>query len=94
MISKQEIEKLALLSRIAISEEEKESFAKEIDSILEYVSHIEANAVSKEKGDLPRVFNVVREDNNPHEKGMYTDAILREAPHTKEGYIQVKKILT
>jgi Asp-tRNA(Asn)/Glu-tRNA(Gln) amidotransferase C subunit len=39
------------------------------------------------------VKNVMREDGEPHESGKYTEALLKSAPKTADGYIEVKKIL-
>lgn len=39
-LSKQEIDHLALLARIGLTEEEKEKFGEQISSILEYVSKL------------------------------------------------------
>lgn len=93
MIEKKDIEKLAHLSRIEVSEEEKDILRKDMESILNYVSQIK-EAVSdvppKEAGLLR---NVMREDKNPHEKGMYTKEIMDEVPDTENGYVKVKQIL-
>lgn len=92
MIGKDDIAKLAKLSRIAVTEEESLSFSHEIDSILGYVSQVQdagANIIET----LSEVKNVLRDDNNPHESGVYTDSILKEAPSKADGYIFVKKIL-
>ena len=39
------------------------------------------------------IYNVMREDANPNESGMYTEIILAEAPATQDGYLKVKQIL-
>jgi len=92
MIERKTVEKLAALSRIALTEEEKDSFTSEFDAILGFVSHIDA--VSVEKAVAEHILtNVFRADGEPHESGIFTDAILREAPETKNGFVKVKKIL-
>ena len=35
----------------------------------------------------------MREDDNPHAGGIYTEAVLNEAPEREGDYIKVKKIL-
>lgn len=94
MISEKDIEKLAELSRIEISPEEKAGFAKEIDSILAYVGQIQEAKTSDDKTEiiLP-LRNVFREDKEPHETGKFTDELLKEVPKTENGYVKVKKIL-
>jgi len=94
-MERHDIEKLAELSRLQLSEAEIEQYHKQLDEILEYVSHIqEASADVPEltPKDVP-VANVMREDGEAHEPGVYTDALLSEAPNTQDGYVKVKKIL-
>lgn len=94
MISLKEIEKLSELSRIAVTPEEKEQLRIDMDSILGYVEEI--NKISAdlalEKKELS-LKNVMREDNQPHESGVFTDTLLQAAPQREGQYIQVKKIL-
>jgi aspartyl-tRNA(Asn)/glutamyl-tRNA(Gln) amidotransferase subunit C len=93
MIEKKDIEKLAALSRIEVLEEEKDILRKDMESILGYVSQIKevvSMAPPREAGELR---NVMREDKNPHEKGMYTKEIMNEVPDKENGYVKVKQIL-
>ena len=96
MITTKDIEKLAELSRIKITDAEKESFSKEIDSILGYVADIQKASgeatVSLEKLNI--IKNVMREDVATTSTGQYTEAILTEAPQREGQYIAVKKILS
>jgi aspartyl-tRNA(Asn)/glutamyl-tRNA(Gln) amidotransferase subunit C len=93
-MKKEDIEHLAKLSRIALTDEETESLAADITSILGYVSDIEeitgSDLGEKKVGAL---FNVMREDVNPHAPDVYTEDILSEAPERDGRYVQVKKIL-
>jgi aspartyl-tRNA(Asn)/glutamyl-tRNA(Gln) amidotransferase subunit C len=93
MISCEDIQKLATLSRIDISEEETGKLQKDMEAILGYVS--ELDSVEDKKDDLVvgEVHNVFREDGTPHEAGIHTEALLAEAPASESGYIKVKKIL-
>jgi aspartyl-tRNA(Asn)/glutamyl-tRNA(Gln) amidotransferase subunit C len=93
MIDKKYVEKLANLSRIEISEEEKGIFIKDLDAILGYVSEVQKVIADDIKPEVGRLRNVMREDGNPHESCKFTKDILKEAPNTKDGYIKVKKIL-
>jgi aspartyl-tRNA(Asn)/glutamyl-tRNA(Gln) amidotransferase subunit C len=92
MIGKQDIEKLSNLARIHISEEEKESLAKEIDSILAYVAQIDEASTSAIR-DENYQRNVMRDDNNAHESGVFTETLLKAAPGKEGQYFKVKKIL-
>ena len=93
MIKKDEVEKLAALSRIEITEAEKETLAKEIESILSYISEIQkvSGGVSDDGGEL--LTNVMRKDENPHESGVYTEKLLKAMPKSEKGFLKVKKIL-
>ena len=90
------IEKLATLSRIYISPEERESLKSDIDSILSYIKQIQdisAGGALNTRPKIGNLYNVMREDSEPHETGIYTEELLDEAPSVKDNYIEVKKII-
>lgn len=92
----QDVEHLAGLARIAISDSEKELLRHDLEEILAYVSQIkevESGKLKVESGEQGELYNVMREDINPHESGMFTEDILRQAPSRKGDRIAVKKIL-
>ncbi len=95
MITTEEIEKLAMLARLALSKEETERMRKEFDSILGYVASIQKVAanVGEHSRSIVATVNVMREDRNPHESGIYTEALVGAAPRREGDYIKVKKIL-
>jgi len=88
-----DIEKLAELSRIEMSDEEKTTMLSEMDSILGFVDQIQEATTGEIEPKVGAVYNVFREDENPHESGEHTEDILREVPKTRDGYVEVKKIL-
>ena len=88
-----DIEKLAELSRIEMSDEEKEKILGEMDAILDFVNQIQNSKIDITEKGVGEVRNVMREDCGAHESGKYTEDILREAPKTRGGYVEVKKIL-
>lgn len=94
MISKEEIEKLAELSRIEVTEDEKKKLINDIESILGYVSEIQEVATTEPVSEVGDLRNVMREDGEPHESGLYTKDIMKEVPKKEKGYLKVKKILT
>lgn len=92
MIEGSDIEKLASLSRMKLSDEERESFSKEIDSILVYISQIrEAGAGSI--GTESPLRSPMRDDLNPHESGIFTSTLLEQSPDKEGNHFKVKKIL-
>ena len=93
-MKREDVEHLAKLSRIAVEEAEADALAGDITSILNYVSEIEAITGSKEiEKKVGLLFNVMREDENPHEPGKYTADLLALAPERQGQYVKVKKIL-
>lgn len=97
-MDKQGILKLARLARIELNERDAEKLSDEFDKILSYVGEVKeagkkfAKSETKNSEDfIPR--NVLRSDESPHEGGIYTEAILNQAPSREKNYIKVKKIL-
>lgn len=93
-MKKEDIEHLAKLARIEVTDGEAEKLAGDITNVLAYVSQIEAavGTVPSEKQVGP-LFNVMREDGEPHEAGMYTEDLLSAAPERDGQYVKVKKII-
>lgn len=89
----EQVKNLATLARIEISEQEVESLAQDLSSILEYVGQVNDAVSGDSEPVLGSVYNVMREDAHPHESGIYTDALLDAAPSRDGAYITVKKIL-
>lgn len=94
MISKEDIKKLAGLARITVSEKEAEDLAKEAEGILGYVFDVgEASAAGEGDAHISKV-NALRDDKEPHAPGVHTDALLRAAPKTEDGQIEVRQVIT
>ncbi len=91
-----EIEHLAELSRVALTDDEKETMRGELDAILGYVDQIQKAPVDDVKehkiGDYD-LLNVVRDDAPNDKTGDYRVDLLADAPSTEDGYLKVKKIL-
>ncbi len=93
-MEKKDVEHLAKLSRIAITDEEATALAGEITSILGYVSEIDSITGKRpEVKEVGALNNVMREDEDPHEPGIYTEDLLSAAPERDGQYVKVKKIL-
>lgn len=94
MITIEDIQKLAELSRIKIAPEEQESLRTEIESILGYIDQIKKAPVSKKTDERAgALHNVMREDGEPHAPSEFTEKILSIAPSREGNYLKVKKIL-
>lgn len=95
MIKRDDIKRLADLSRIDIGDKESDNLAKDMDSILQYVGQIKEATSSSVSGnvELGPVYNVMRADENPTEPGTYSKDIIAEFPEKEGDYLKVKKIL-
>ncbi len=94
MASAEDVKKLAALARISIPEEKLETFAKEFDDILIYISQLEKLNITIDTKVLPPVRNVFRDDINPHEAGKYTEALTMQFPDREGDSLKVKQIIT
>ena len=93
MITKDDINNLAVLARLEVSDEEKIEFAEALGPILAYVGEVSKVATAlDEQLRVGALRNVMREDVEPYLGGGFTDAILKNAPHTENGYVRVKQI--
>jgi len=95
-MKREDIEHLASLARIRLTEEEKERLPEQLSSIVSYVSEVsdiaaDGAATSPQVG---AVHNVFRTDTVTNEPGTYTEAILGEMPQTNGRFLSVKKILS
>jgi len=88
-----DIDHLAKLARIDVPKAEYDNLQKDLDNILAFVGEVQSALIADRgpKADVPK--NAMREDTDPHESGIFTDALLKEAPKTRGGYVVVKKIL-
>ncbi len=94
MIDQREIEKLAKLSRLLISESEAKSLAKDIGQIIDYIGEIKkAGKIEKNNENLLLKQNVMREDDNADEPMIYSKKLTLAAPEREDQYFKVKKIL-
>jgi aspartyl-tRNA(Asn)/glutamyl-tRNA(Gln) amidotransferase subunit C len=86
-----DVENLAELARLELSEEEKEAMLKDMDGILEYVKVIEKVKID-EVAPVYTLKNVWREDAIvPRE--FSSELIAEQFPDSKDGFLKVKKIL-
>ncbi|MCA9366802.1 Asp-tRNA(Asn)/Glu-tRNA(Gln) amidotransferase subunit GatC [Candidatus Kaiserbacteria bacterium] len=91
-----DIEHLARLARIKLSEPEKDSLLAELPQILNYVSVV-SDIAGEEVDQAPQVgarFNVFRPDEATNEPDEYTKDILAEMPQTDGRFMKVKKIIS
>jgi aspartyl-tRNA(Asn)/glutamyl-tRNA(Gln) amidotransferase subunit C len=95
MLTVQDIEHLATLARMELSDEEKSGFITALDPILNYVGELASVQVLPPDATPPYVpVNVVRSDDAPNAGGEYTQAIIDNAPRHERGYVRVPRILS
>lgn len=93
-MEKREMEHLSSLARLSLTDEEQARFREDFARILEYVAQVQSVAVDTQTDpEVREHHNVFREDASSHDGGVYTDALVSAAPHTKDGALEVKKIL-
>ena len=92
-ISRDEVAHLARLARLALTEDELNSFAGQLDAILSHVSQIQAVDVTgvDPTGNPLKDVNVTRPD--VIEPGLSQEAALAQAPKAVEGRFAVPRIL-
>lgn len=94
MITVKELEHLATLARIELTEADKQSLVKEFDSILGYVDQLKKVKVDLDAaGRVGAVRNVAREDVVETTSAEDRERLLKEAPHREKDFIAVKKII-
>ncbi|MEK7176028.1 MAG: Asp-tRNA(Asn)/Glu-tRNA(Gln) amidotransferase subunit GatC [Patescibacteria group bacterium] len=95
-MDREKVLNLAKLARIEMGNEEAEKLSHEFDAILDYVGEVKKIGKFNKSDKLNKEFavrNVMREDTEGHEPGIYTEKILNKAPSREGNYIKVKKIL-
>lgn len=93
MITKQDVEHVALLARLELSEEETELYTKQLNDILEYANKLQqvnTDDVPPTMHVLP-IQNVFREDQVGEH--MANEVALANAPDTEGNFIKVPKIM-
>jgi len=92
-LSKKEVEHVALLARLALSEEEKERFRAQLSSVLEYadiINRLDTEKVAPTYHVLP-IQNVERPDKK-HET-LPLEETLQNAPQQDGNYFKVPRII-
>ncbi len=95
MISKQEVQHIAKLARLGLSQKEIKKFEKELSSILDYAKKIKKIDVSKVRATTHPFFleNVTREDRVKKQKPTLANKLVEATPEKKGRYVKVKSVL-
>lgn len=89
-VTKEEVLRIAHMSRITIHEDEIEPLIKHLEAVLSYAARVSEVATTSQQAPLPQNINVFRED-----IAIPCDAerIKREAPEIEADYFVVPAIL-
>ncbi|HEY4509906.1 MAG TPA: Asp-tRNA(Asn)/Glu-tRNA(Gln) amidotransferase subunit GatC [Candidatus Paceibacterota bacterium] len=95
MLSAREVQHIAKLARIGLTDEEILRFQKDLGSILEYfdiLREIDDSSITPRTAALP-LQNIARQDIARAKDAQEGQHLLEMAPATKDGYLKVKSIL-
>ena len=95
-LSKKDIDHIANLARLGLSDKEKEKYLKELSSILDYFKKLdEIDAKNIEPtAQVSGSINVFRKDENPHQAEVEKiKKIIGQAPEREDNFIKTKPIL-
>lgn len=92
-ITKEQVEHVAKLSRLELSEKELEKYTREFSEILGYVEKL--NSVDTKDveaiNQISGLENISRDDSI--QKSLSVEEILSNAPEKQDGFFKVKKVL-
>jgi aspartyl-tRNA(Asn)/glutamyl-tRNA(Gln) amidotransferase subunit C len=93
-LTREDVLKLARLSRLDLSDEEVDEYLKELTQVLEYVEQLQDVDVDglQPTTQVTGLTNVMRED-TVRDYGISRDDLLRLAPKTEDGQLKVKRMI-
>ena len=93
-LSREDVLKLARLSRLKLSDEEVEKFSEELSGILEYVEVLNKVDTSglEPTSQVTGLTNVMRSD-EVRDYGYKTEDLLKNAPVVRDGQFKVRRVL-
>ncbi len=92
-ISREEVRKVGLLARLALSAEEEQLLTEQMDKILQYMEKLNRldTADVEPLAHAVDIVNAFREDKIVHQPS--TEALLSNAPERQEKFFKVPKII-
>ena len=97
MITREEVQHIAKLARLGLTEQEVEKYQKELSAILGYIEKLKEVDVSKVEPTSQAVLleNIMRKDEESPafaKSSAGREKLLALMPETKDGYLKVKSI--
>ena len=95
MLSKQQVQHIANLARIGLSEREQEKYGKDLSAILNYIEKLQGANVDgvEPMSHSLSVENVMRADDADQERPERVNKMMEQAPQKEKGYVRTKAIL-
>jgi aspartyl-tRNA(Asn)/glutamyl-tRNA(Gln) amidotransferase subunit C len=93
-ITREDVLKLARLSRLKLADDEVDRFAKELNNIVQYIEQLQAVDTSglEPTEQVTGLVNVTRPD-EIHEYGVTPEELLKNAPALEDQHIKVKRMI-
>jgi aspartyl-tRNA(Asn)/glutamyl-tRNA(Gln) amidotransferase subunit C len=93
-LTREDVLKLARLSRLDLSEAEVDEYLKELTTVLQYVEQLQDVDVDglQPTTQVTGLTNVMRDD-TVRDYGVSRDDLLRLAPKTEDGQLKVKRMI-
>jgi len=90
-----DVDHVAKLARLGLTEKEKKKFKKELSAILDFVEKLKEVKTGKIEptAQVTGLENVSREDKGRAKSKRETEKLLELAPETKDGHVKVKAVL-
>jgi len=94
MLTTEEVRHIASLARIRLSDEETESYRKDLSSVLDFFRELGRLDLSSEfsGGDVPTKENDTREDVAVEFGSVGREGIMKNVPERKNGFVRVKPV--
>ncbi len=94
MLSKEEVEHIAVLARIGLSDDEVARYQKDLSQVLDFFKELEAFDMPPEETSesVPRKKNDTREDRVENFPSHGRKIIMDNMPERKEGYVKVRSV--
>lgn len=93
-LTREDVLKLARLSRLSLTDEEVDEYLKELQSVLQYVEQLQDVDVSglEPTSQVTGLTNVMRED-SVKDYGVSREDLLRLAPNAQDEQLKVKRMI-
>lgn len=95
MLTKEEILHIATLARIGVNEKDVEKYQHDLSEILDYFKKLEELKIDDVEpiGHITGMLNVPRNDKNADFGSLGREALMKNSPEEKDGYVKVKSVL-